>query len=63
MAAAANFAFANRQVMTHWTRESLIRALGVSAAHAGIETLYDVCHNHREARDLAGRPVTPRLRP
>jgi tRNA-splicing ligase RtcB len=45
MAAAANFAFANRQVMTHWTRESLTRALGVSHAEAGVETLYDVCHN------------------
>ena len=45
MAAAANFAFANRQVMTHWARESLTRALGVSHAQAGIETLYDVCHN------------------
>ena len=30
MAAAANFAFANRQVMTHWARESLTRALGIS---------------------------------
>jgi tRNA-splicing ligase RtcB len=45
MAAAANFAFANRQVMTHWTRESLTRALRVSRDRAGIETLYDVCHN------------------
>jgi tRNA-splicing ligase RtcB len=45
MAAAANFAFANRQVMTHWARESLARALGMPAARANIETLYDVCHN------------------
>jgi tRNA-splicing ligase RtcB (3'-phosphate/5'-hydroxy nucleic acid ligase) len=45
MAAAANFAFANRPVMAHWTRESLTAALGVSHKQAGIETLYDVCHN------------------
>lgn len=45
MAAAANFAFANRQVMTHWTRESLTRALGIAPGQAGIETVYDVCHN------------------
>jgi tRNA-splicing ligase RtcB (3'-phosphate/5'-hydroxy nucleic acid ligase) len=57
MAAAANFAFANRQVMTHWTRESLTRALGVSHALAGIETLYDVCHNIAkfETFELDGR--------
>jgi tRNA-splicing ligase RtcB len=45
MAAAANFAFANRQVMTHWARESVTRALAVADGDAGIETLYDVCHN------------------
>ncbi len=45
MAAAANFAFANRQVMTHWTRESLTRALGISPGQAGIEMVYDVGHN------------------
>src|SRR5215203_4802428 len=45
MAAAANFAFANRQVIAHWTRASLTAALGVSHERAGIETLYDVCHN------------------
>ena len=28
MSAAANFAFANRQVMAHWVRESLAEALG-----------------------------------
>jgi tRNA-splicing ligase RtcB (3'-phosphate/5'-hydroxy nucleic acid ligase) len=57
MAAAANFAFANRQVIAHWTRESLARALGVSPAQAGIETLYDVCHNIAkfETFELNGR--------
>ena len=46
------------QVMTHWTRESLTRALGVSHALAGIETLYDVCHNIAkfETFDVDGTP-------
>jgi len=42
MAAAANFAFANRQVMTHQARRAIAEALG---GDAGLEVVYDVCHN------------------
>jgi tRNA-splicing ligase RtcB len=45
MAAAANFAFANRQVITHWVRQSFARALDRPVAEAGVEVVYDVCHN------------------
>ena len=45
MAAAGNFAFANRQVMAHWIRESIATALDVPAARTAIDTVYDVCHN------------------
>ena len=45
MAAAANFAFANRQVMAHWVRESIAIALGIAPDRTGIQLLYDVCHN------------------
>jgi tRNA-splicing ligase RtcB len=45
MAAAANFAFANRQVMTHWIRESVGAGLGIAPDRAGLEVVYDVCHN------------------
>ncbi len=45
MAAAANFAFANRQVMSHWVRESVGAALGIAPHRTGIELVYDVCHN------------------
>jgi tRNA-splicing ligase RtcB len=45
MAAAANYAFANRQVMTHWARESLAAGLGTSPERTGVEVVYDVCHN------------------
>ncbi len=45
MAAAANYAFANRQVMTHWVRESFAAGLGTGPGEAAIEVVYDVCHN------------------
>jgi tRNA-splicing ligase RtcB len=45
MAAAANYAFANRQVMTHWARESLAAGLGIAPERTGVEVVYDVCHN------------------
>src|SRR4029079_1191101 len=44
MAAAANFAFANRQVMAHWIRESVGAALGIAPDRAGMTVVYDVCH-------------------
>jgi tRNA-splicing ligase RtcB len=45
MAAAANFAFANRQVMGHQVRESVAAALAIEPDSTGIEVVYDVCHN------------------
>ncbi|MGH7504411.1 MAG: RtcB family protein, partial [Longimicrobiales bacterium] len=45
MSAAANFAFANRQVMAHWVRESIADALAIPPDATGIRTVYDVCHN------------------
>jgi tRNA-splicing ligase RtcB len=45
MAAAANFAFANRQVMTDQVRRCFERVLQRSAAELGIQVVYDVCHN------------------
>ncbi|HEV8631403.1 MAG TPA: RtcB family protein, partial [Thermoanaerobaculia bacterium] len=56
MAAAANFAFANRQVMTHWVRESFARVLATPVDQLGIEVVYDVCHNiaKLETFDIGG---------
>ncbi|MCH9680905.1 MAG: RtcB family protein, partial [Deltaproteobacteria bacterium] len=45
MACAVNFAFANRQVMTHFAREALAQHLGRDATALGLEVVYDVCHN------------------
>jgi len=41
MAAAANFAFANRQMITHWARQAFQRVLGSGE----LKVVYDVCHN------------------
>jgi len=45
MAAAANFAFANRQLIAAWVRESFEQVLGKSPADLRIATIYDVGHN------------------
>jgi tRNA-splicing ligase RtcB len=44
MAAAANFAFANREVLAHRVRESVERVLGTAAAR-DTRQVYDVAHN------------------
>jgi tRNA-splicing ligase RtcB len=45
MACAANYAWANRQCMTHWTRETFEKTLGISPASLNLNLVYDVCHN------------------
>jgi tRNA-splicing ligase RtcB (3'-phosphate/5'-hydroxy nucleic acid ligase) len=45
MRAAANFAFANRQVLSHWTREVFARTLGIAPSDLGMSAVYDVAHN------------------
>jgi tRNA-splicing ligase RtcB len=45
MAAAANFAFANRQLITGWVRETFEQVLGKGPADLRLSVIYDVCHN------------------
>jgi tRNA-splicing ligase RtcB len=45
MSAAANFAWANRQMITHWVRESFSRVFGRSPQDLGMRLVYDVAHN------------------
>ncbi len=45
MCAAANYAFANRQAITHWVRESFEQVFGKDAESLGIAPIYDVAHN------------------
>jgi tRNA-splicing ligase RtcB len=45
MACAANYAWANRQCITHWARESFLKVFGKSLNELGMEQIYDVAHN------------------
>lgn len=45
MACAANYAWVNRQVIMHLANESLIKSLKMTPRDAGIQLIYDVCHN------------------
>jgi tRNA-splicing ligase RtcB len=45
MNAAANFAFANRQMMAHRVREAFARIMDRPWTELGLELVYDVAHN------------------
>jgi len=45
MAAAANYAWTNRQVIMHWVRETFEQVLGEAAERIGMSMVYDVAHN------------------
>lgn len=45
MAAGANYAWANRQMMSHWVRESFEQVFSQDAESMGMTTIYDVAHN------------------
>ncbi len=57
MAAAANYAWANRQLLMHWTRETFAKTLRKGPREIGMKLLYDVCHNiaKLETYPVAGR--------
>jgi tRNA-splicing ligase RtcB len=45
MACAANYAWANRQIIMHWTMETFEKVLKIGPGDLKMEPLYDVCHN------------------
>jgi len=45
MACAANFAFTNRQMITHWVRETFEKVFQKSPRDLKLDLIYDVCHN------------------
>ncbi|RLC09348.1 MAG: RNA-splicing ligase RtcB [Deltaproteobacteria bacterium] len=45
MACAANFAFCNRQLISHWVRETFQEVLQTGPKDLGLDLVYDVCHN------------------
>jgi len=59
MAGAANYAFANRQIIFHWVRETFERVFRMSSERLGIRLIYDVCHNIAkvETHQVDGRDV------
>jgi tRNA-splicing ligase RtcB len=58
MAAAANFAFANRQMMSHWTRQAFGHVFGLK----NLRLVYDVTHNiaKEETHSIGGRVLVHR---
>jgi len=58
MACAANFAFCNRQLITHWVRETFEHILQAGPRDLGLDLVYDVCHNIAkvETHEVDGKP-------
>ena len=58
MYGAANFAFANRQLITHLVRQTFSEVLRLPASESRLEVIYDVCHNigKFETHDVGGEP-------
>lgn len=59
MAAAANYAFTNRQIITHWVRESVARVFGTKPENLDLRAIYDVAHNiaKLEEHEVGGKNV------
>jgi len=59
MRCAANYAWANRQCIARWVRESFCQVLKKTEEEAGLELIYDVCHNIAkiETHEVDGKRV------
>ena len=59
MCCGANYAWANRQMITHWVRESFEKVFEDSAENMGMEVVYDVAHNiaKKERHEYEGHNV------
>jgi len=57
MAAAANYAWCNRQLIMHWVRKSFEQVMGSPAEDLGMRLVYDVAHNiaKLEEHEVDGR--------
>lgn len=57
MSAAANYAWANRQMIVHWVRESFEQIFHKSAEDMEMDIIYDVAHNiaKKEVHEIKGR--------
>jgi tRNA-splicing ligase RtcB len=59
MATASNFAWANRHILAHATREGFATAMGTSIGDTGMRLVFDVAHNLAkiETHDVDGSPT------
>ncbi|MGB6680793.1 MAG: RtcB family protein [Candidatus Bathyarchaeia archaeon] len=59
MASACNFAWSNRQMITHWTRQAFEKVLNQPVDSIGLKLIYDVAHNIAkiEEHQVDGRRV------
>jgi tRNA-splicing ligase RtcB len=59
MGSAANYAFANRQILAHHVRRSFEQALGGKGSDTGLHQVYDIAHNMGkvEVHQVDGRPT------
>ncbi|ACV24437.1 RtcB family protein [Methanocaldococcus fervens] len=59
MCCGANYAWANRQMITHWVRESFEEVFGINAEDLEMSIVYDVAHNiaKKEEHIVDGRKV------
>ncbi len=55
MACAVNFAFANRQLLTHQVREAIADALDEVPHRLGLDPVYDVAHNIAKFEEHGGK--------
>jgi tRNA-splicing ligase RtcB len=51
MRSAANYAWANRQLITHWTRESVASVIGKEVSELKVDMVYDIAHNIAKVED------------
>ena len=60
MACAANYAWANRQILMHHSREILLSVLGIGPRALDMKLVYDVCHNiaKKEVHVIDGKKQT-----
>jgi len=60
MRCAANYAWANRQCISHWARESFCQVLGKGLPEIGLQLVYDVTHNIAkiEEHEVKGKRLT-----
>ena len=59
MSAACNFAWINRQMITHWAREAFEKVFERTADSLDMKIVYDVCHNVAkvETHKIDGEPT------